>query len=108
MSSFHKKHHSVGTMSNLYHTGLTPQVLDFKPPDSSTKEFVPPPDRAFSADRNKISLLSAASKVTQLTPYIGTELSGVQLSRLTEKQKDELALLAAEVGPPAFFGGQTT
>lgn len=34
-----------------------------------------------------------------LTPSIivGTELNGVQLSKLTDQQKDELALLVAEV-----------
>ena len=89
-------------MSNLYHTGLTPQVLSFVPPDPDSTEFVPPPDRAFSADPNKTSLLSTACKITNLTPYIGTELSGVQLSKLTAEQKDELALLTAEVGYHLF------
>jgi sulfonate dioxygenase len=42
-------------------------------------------------------LLSSASSVEDLTPYIGTELKGIQISQLTEAQKDELALLVAEV-----------
>jgi sulfonate dioxygenase len=43
------------------------------------------------------SLLSAATAVIELTPYIGTQLEGIQLSELTDLQKDELALLVAEV-----------
>lgn len=79
------------------HTGLTEKVLTFKPPHSLVAEFDPPRDRAFFADPQKKSLLSAVTQVKHLTPYIGTELVGVQLSKLTETQKDELALLAAEV-----------
>lgn len=81
------------------HTGLTEQVLTFKPPHPPVAESEPPKDRAFFADPQKKSLLSAATKVTHLTPYIGTELVGVQLNRLNDAQKDELALLAAEVRP---------
>ncbi|OAL47026.1 putative alpha-ketoglutarate-dependent sulfonate dioxygenase, partial [Pyrenochaeta sp. DS3sAY3a] len=69
------------------------------------EEFEPPKDRAFFADATKKNLLNAASKVTQLTPFIGTELEGIQLSQLTDSQKDELALLAAERGV-VFFRSQ--
>jgi hypothetical protein len=48
------------------------------------------------ADKSKSSLLSAASKVTDLTTHIGTEIEGLQLKDLTPTQKDELALLIAE------------
>jgi alpha-ketoglutarate-dependent taurine dioxygenase len=41
--------------------------------------------------------------VTKLTPRIGTEIKGVQLSELTDIQKDELALLIAERGVGDFF-----
>lgn len=43
-------------------------------------------------------------KVTKLTPRVGTELSGLQLSALNEEQKDELALLIAERGVVVFRG----
>jgi len=79
------------------HTGITEQVLAYKAPDPPVKELEPPTDRAFFADPEKKSLLSAAKEVRKLTPYIGTELVGIQLSKLTDKQKDELALLVAEV-----------
>ena len=84
-------------MSSHQHTGVTPAVLAYTAPDPPVTEFEPPQDRAFFADPRKSSLLSATSKVTHLTPYIGTELSGIQLSQLTDAQRDELALLAAEV-----------
>lgn len=87
------------------HTGLTEQVLSYKPPHPPVNEFEPPKDRAFFADPTKKSLLEAATKVKKLTPYIGTELEGIQLSQLTDAQKDELALLAAERGV-VFFRDQ--
>jgi len=43
--------------------------------------------------------------VEDLTPYIGTELKGIQISQLTDAQKDELALLVAERGV-IFFRDQ--
>ena len=49
-------------------------------------------DSALSADPEKKSLLSAASKVQHLTPAIGTELSGIDLRQLTNQQKDELSV----------------
>lgn len=48
------------------------------------------------ADPGKKALFKAATKVTHLTRHIGTELEGVQLTQLTDQQKDELALLIAE------------
>ncbi|KAL7265825.1 hypothetical protein RUND412_011648 [Rhizina undulata] len=53
-------------------------------------------DAGCRADPAKQSLLSAASKVVNLTRHIGTEIHGLQLSKLTNQQKDELALLIAE------------
>jgi hypothetical protein len=76
---------------------ITSAVLAYTPPDAPLKEFVPARDRAFFADPEKKSLLSQASAVEELSPYIGTELKGVQLSQLTDAEKDELALLVAEV-----------
>jgi sulfonate dioxygenase len=77
---------------------ITPELLAYVPPDPPLKEFDPPRDRAFFADPNKASLLASISSVEDLTPYIGTELKGIQISQLTDDQKDELALLVAEVG----------
>ena len=41
-------------------------------------------------------------KATKLTPVIGTEIRGQQLSQLNEQQRDELALLIAERGVVIF------
>lgn len=53
-------------------------------------------DAGARADKSKSALLSAATKVTDLTAHIGTEIEGLQLKDLTSQQRDELALLIAE------------
>jgi len=62
-------------------------------------------DRGLVANKNKPGLLSAENsklKITKLTPGIGTEIRGLQLSDLNDLQKDELALLIAERGVVIF------
>jgi len=59
-------------------------------------------DRGHDADPEKKELFAAASKVINLTPALGTELRGISLSKLTDRQKDELALLVAERGVVFF------
>lgn len=82
---------------------ITPALLAYLPPDPPSEEFTPARDRAFFADPTKASLFSLASAVEEITPHIGTELKGVQLSALTGAQKDELALLVAEVCRVSFL-----
>lgn len=53
-------------------------------------------ERGKHADPNKKSLFGAAKEVKHLTKHLGTEIIGLQLSDLDDKQKDELALLVAE------------
>lgn len=53
-------------------------------------------DPATRADPQKKALLSAAEKVVDLTKHIGTEIIGLQLKDLNDKQRDELGLLIAE------------
>lgn len=53
-------------------------------------------DPGARADKKKASLFLAASKVTDLTAHIGTEIEGLQLKDLSPQQKDELGLLIAE------------
>lgn len=68
------------------------EVFDFK-------------DRGLDADPAKPNLLSEENsnlKVTKLTPRVGTEITGLQLSQLTDAQKNELALLIAERGVVVF------
>ncbi|KAJ4332331.1 hypothetical protein N0V95_009683 [Ascochyta clinopodiicola] len=62
-------------------------------------------DRGHHADPSKTNLLSKDNtnlQVTKLTPRIGTEITGLQLSQLTPAQKDDLALLIAERGVVIF------
>ncbi|CRK06959.1 hypothetical protein BN1708_009752 [Verticillium longisporum] len=59
-------------------------------------EEYPYVDAGARADKSKKNLLSAATKVTDLTTHIGTEIEGIQLKDLTNIQRDELALLIAE------------
>lgn len=53
-------------------------------------------DAGARANKSKKHLFSAATKVTDLTTHIGTEIEGLQLKDLTPEQRDELALLIAE------------
>ncbi|KAK3334208.1 TfdA family taurine catabolism dioxygenase TauD [Cercophora scortea] len=62
-------------------------------------------DRGLAADKEKPNLLPKDNpdiRATSLTPVIGTEIRGLQLSALTDPQKDELALLIAERGVVVF------
>ncbi|KAM5346320.1 hypothetical protein ACJ41O_009325 [Fusarium nematophilum] len=54
------------------------------------------------ADPAKPSLLKAGATVTDITPRIGTEIRGVQISKLSGEGLDEVALLAAERGVLVF------
>ncbi|KAF7297897.1 Alpha-ketoglutarate-dependent taurine dioxygenase [Mycena chlorophos] len=53
-------------------------------------------DPGLRADPSKPNLLSANTKTRDFSPYIGTELRGVQISQLSPAGLDELALFAAE------------
>jgi sulfonate dioxygenase len=73
-------------------------------PPTEPFEFV---DRGSKADKAKPHLLDTKNdklNVTKLTPRIGTEIKGLQLSELSDVQKDELALLIAERGVVVFRG----
>ncbi|KAF4126627.1 sulfonate dioxygenase [Geosmithia morbida] len=75
-----------------FQPGLQPPLEEFRHEDVGLR-----------ADPSKASLLGAAgSSFQDITPAIGTEVRGIQLSSLDSKQKDELALLAAERGVVVF------
>lgn len=60
-------------------------------------------DRGLDADKKKLNLLGApGAEITRLTPRVGTEIKGLQLSQLSDVQKNELALLVAERGVVVF------
>ncbi|KAF8961174.1 hypothetical protein BDZ97DRAFT_1829881 [Flammula alnicola] len=62
-------------------------------------EHVDPGSRA---DPKKPHLLTANVKTTNISPYLGTEVTGVQISELTNEGLDELALFVAERKVVAF------
>jgi sulfonate dioxygenase len=53
-------------------------------------------DPALRADPLKRALLTPGVTMAPISPKMGTELTGVQLSCLTDMQRDELALLVSE------------
>ncbi|CAL1697361.1 unnamed protein product [Somion occarium] len=53
-------------------------------------------DPGLRADPKKPNLLGPNTKVHHISPYLGTEITGVQLSQLNEAGLDELALYTAE------------
>lgn len=54
------------------------------------------------ADPLKPAIFKVNAKITNITPRIGTEITGVQLSQLPPAGLDEVALLAAERGVLVF------
>ncbi|KAL4874390.1 hypothetical protein BJY04DRAFT_226086 [Aspergillus karnatakaensis] len=59
-------------------------------------------DPGLSADPSFKDLLPEGTKITKLTPTIGSEVTGIQLSSLTKAGKDQLALLVAQRKVVAF------
>ena len=53
-------------------------------------------DPGLRADKNKPNLLQAGVKMHDITPKMGTVLTGVKLEELNNEAKDELALLVSE------------
>lgn len=76
------------------YTPLSPlYVQDAEKIRNEPREYV---DAGSRADPEKKALFSAAKQIIHLTNHIGTEIVGLQLKDLTDRQKDELALLIAE------------
>ncbi|BCS23162.1 TauD/TfdA dioxygenase family protein [Aspergillus puulaauensis] len=71
--------------------GLQPPLKEFKHEDPGLR-----------ADPSYKALISDGVTAVEITPNIGTELHGIQLSSLNSAQRDELALLAAERGVVLF------
>lgn len=53
-------------------------------------------DPGSRADPAKPNLLGPGAKTNNISPYLGTEVTGVQISQLNKAGLDELALFAAE------------
>jgi len=65
-------------------------------------------ERGLNADPEMKALMAAVTKVDNITPFIGTRLEGLNLAKLTDQQKDELALLAAQRGVLVFPNQEIT
>ena len=84
---------------------LYPAYLPTRPDGYAPPIEVPPFDATepgAQADPAKPSLFKAGSVITDITPRIGSEITGVQISQLSKKGLDEVALLAAERGVVVF------
>ncbi|KAF6759821.1 alpha-ketoglutarate catabolism dioxygenase [Ephemerocybe angulata] len=53
-------------------------------------------DAGLLADKAKPTLLNEKAQVRHISPYLGTEISGVQISQLSKEGLNELALYTAE------------
>lgn len=79
----------------------SPTSPRFLPEPLDPNEVFPEPvpfehvDRGLSADPALPFLLEPGVKRTELTPVIGTEISGIQLSQLNSAQRGELISNAA-------------
>lgn len=65
-------------------------------------EFSEHYDKGKQANKNLPNLLSESVIAKPITPKLGTEIKGIQLSSLSESGKDELALLVAQRGVVIF------
>ena len=59
-------------------------------------------DPGLRADPTKPNLLKSGVQLKQISPYLGAEVRGVQLSQLNSAGLDELALFVAEKKVVAF------
>src|ERR1700676_2601206 len=98
--------------SNCYrYKHLLPYFAQDNYPPLSPFEHVDPGFRALGCE-NPRAFLNNASKVTDLTPNLGTEVLGLNLTELDGAGKDQLALEVSEFSPnivltPSLFGSRT-
>ena len=88
--------------TNYKYEGLLPSFPDFH---WGPLEYTPYEDRGCHGDPKFRNLLQDATAVFDYNPKIGTEVHGVDLSKLTDAQRDDLARLVAFRGV-VFFRNQ--
>lgn len=96
MTNMHRTQYKYGEYLPVYdQTTKLPPLEPF--------QFV---DRGLVAKKDKSNLFAKIEglQVSNITPTVGTEVRGLQLSQLNDQQKDELALLIAERGVVVFRG----
>ncbi|KAJ9627940.1 hypothetical protein H2203_003159 [Taxawa tesnikishii (nom. ined.)] len=92
----------IETHENYEYEHLLPSFPNIKWPALTE---VPYHDRGLDGDENFGNLLSVATGIQDYNPKIGTEISGVDLTKLAEPQKNDLARLIATRGV-VFFRNQ--
>jgi sulfonate dioxygenase len=94
----------VTRAKNADDTPLYPEYMPFYDPLEKVEDVgeFEHDDPGHRADPSFPNLLSKATKVENLSPHVGTEIEGVQLSQLSKEGLDELALLAAQRGALVF------
>lgn len=93
---------AVENHDNYEHEDLRPQFPDVRWP---TLTEIPYHDKGLKGDPKFRNLLVDATNAFDYTPKVGTEIRGVNLARLTDAQKNDLARLIATRGV-VFFRGQ--
>jgi sulfonate dioxygenase len=101
------EYHETNDYPTVRQRGLPIRPLGDHVPHRGIREPVSvPKDRGLSADPDLPNLFSDPGvKRLDLTPSLGTLIAGLQLSSITDTQKDELALLVAHRGV-LFFRDQ--
>lgn len=81
-------------------SALYPDYLPFYDPLEKVEDLgsFEHDDPGHRADPKLANLLKTAERVIDLSPHLGTEIEGVQLSQLSPAGLDELALMAAKRG----------
>jgi sulfonate dioxygenase len=104
--------HTQSQAQNLLNFTYQYKYAQYLPVYDNTTVFPPTEpfevvDKGTLADKAKPHLFATNDpnvSITKLTPRIGTEIKGLQLSKLSDTQKNELALLIAERGVVIFRG----
>lgn len=84
---------------------LYPHYLPTRPEGFTPTLDLPPfeaEEPGKRADAEKPEIFTSKAKIFNITPRIGTEIHGVQISELSETGLDQVALLAAKRGVLVF------
>jgi len=84
---------------------LYPEYLPVRPEGYTTTLDVEPfeaDEPGLRADPKLPEIFTSKAKIFNITPRIGTEIEGVQLSQLSKEGLDQVALLAAQRGVLVF------
>lgn len=94
----------VHRVKNADGSPLYPEYMPFYDPLEKVEDIglFEHNDAGHRADPAMRNLLGKATKIIDLSPHVGTEIEGVQLSELSSEGLDELALLAAKRGALVF------